>query len=313
MTKVSVVMAVYNGMPYLPQAVESILNQTLTDLEFIILNDCSTDATLSVLQSYTDSRIRLIHQEKNCGQTTTLNHGLSLATGTYIARQDADDISKPTRLAEQVAFLEANPDYLMVGTAAELMDSKGHVTGQSIHPTDYETIREQFLADNCFFHGSVLFRHTVLDQVGHFREGFRTSQDFDYWLRMSEAGKLANLPEPLYQYRLHEGQMTFTSYYRMKAEWQLALQLAQVRANGEDDTQAYETGAQALTERFAHFVPSRSEQRRAMAELWRGKGVAYMSGKRYLPMVYCLLRAFLYEPNNPDFWRGIRNHLPTFS
>jgi glycosyltransferase involved in cell wall biosynthesis len=313
MPKVSIVMAVYNGMPYLPQAIDSILQQTWADFEFLILDDCSTDDTWAVLQGYSDPRLRLIRQEVNRGQTATLNHGLGLAQGQYIARQDADDLSKPTRLAEQVAFLEAHPDYLMVGTAAELINSRGQVTGQTIHPISDEAIRERFLSDNCFFHGSVMLRRDVVALAGVFREGFRTSQDFDYWLRISESGPVANLPTLLYQYRLHEGQMTFTSYYRMKAEWQFALQLAAIRASGGDDRAAYEAGAAKLNERFAHFIPSPAEQRRALAELWRGKGVAYMTSRKYLPMAYCLLRAFLYEPSNPDFWRGVRNHLPNFS
>jgi hypothetical protein len=156
-----------------------------------------------------------------------------------------------------------------------------------------------------------MFRRAVLDQVGVYREGFRNSQDYDYWLRISEAGKVTNLPAPaLYQYRLHAGQMTFTSYYRMKAEWKLVKELAALRASGQDDSEAYTIGAAELTETFADFTPNRAERRRALAELWRGKGVAYMNSGKRLPMMLCLMRAFFHEPDNPDFWRGVRNHIP---
>lgn len=313
MPEVSVVMAVYNGMPYLPQAIDSILGQTLTDFEFIIINDCSTDQTPQVLASYQDARLRVVNLEKNGGQTAALNLGLRLASAPYIARQDADDVSKPERLAQQIEFLNANPAYLLIGTAGDLIDDVGNITGQVIHPTSYEAVLATFQNDNCLFHGSVMFRREVLETIGYYREGFRNSQDFDYWLRIAEVGKMLNLPEPLYQYRLHEGQMTFTSYYRMKAEWQLALKLAEVRKNGQADAEEYEMGAADLKKRFANFIPTPAEKRRALAELWRGKGVSYMNSRRYLPMLYCLGRAFFYEPNNPQFWQGVRNHLPKFS
>lgn len=311
MPEVSIVMAVRNGLPYLAQSVDSILDQTLRDFEFIIINDASTDATQQVIESYADPRIRLVNLAQNIGQTASLNQGLRLATAPYIARQDADDVSKPERLATQLDFLRNHPDHLLVGTAADLIDSRSRVTSVSAMPATDAEIRASFADhNNAFYHGSVMFRQTVLDSVGLYREGFRTSQDYDYWLRISEHGKVANLPAPLYQYRLHEGQMTFTSYYRMKAEWKLCDELATIRANTGTDAAAYEAGAAALTERFANFTPTPAEQRRAMAEFWRGKGVSYMNNGQKIPMVYCLLRAFLYEPNNPDFWRGVRNHLP---
>ena len=312
MPQVSIIMAVYNGLPYVTQAIDSILSQTMTDFEFIIVNDASTDGTRDTLDACDDPRLRIIHLEENGGQTAALNHGLRAATSPLLARQDADDISKPERLATQIEFLDANPDYLLVGTAADLIDGSGKITGVSEHPTSDEAVRAMFASgNNCFYHGSVMFRRAVLERVGYYREGFRNSQDYDYWLRIAEAGKVTNLPAPaLYQYRLHEGQMTFTSYYRMKAEWKLAEKLAAVRASDGDDTAAYESGAAELTEKFTNFTPTRAERRRAMAELWRGKGVAYMNSGKRLPMMLCLLRAFLHEPNNPDFWRGVRNHIP---
>lgn len=311
MPKISIVMAVYNGMPFLPQAIESVLAQTFSNFEFIIVNDCSTDQSRACIEGYDDERIRLINLEENGGQTAALNRGLQSARAPYIARQDADDRSKPERLARQVDFLESHPDYWLVGTSADLIDERNRVSGISSQPETDEAIRAQFDAhSNAFYHGSVMFRRDVLEAVGLYREGFRTSQDYDYWVRISEHGKVCNLQSALYQYRLHEGQMTFTSYYRMKAEWQLVQELRLIRQRGEDDRAAYEQGAQDLTRRFTDFVPTRVEERRAMAELWRGKGVSYMTSGHYPAMLACLVRAFWYEPLNPDFWRGVRNHIP---
>jgi glycosyltransferase involved in cell wall biosynthesis len=312
MPQVSVLMAVYNGLPYLSQAIDSILAQTMPDFEFIIINDASSDDTQKVIEDYSDPRICLVNLVKNGGQTAALNHGLRLATAPFIARQDSDDRSKPERLEKQLAFLEAYPDYWLVGTAADLIDDRNRILYVSEHPTTDESIRQTFAAhDNPFYHGSVMFRREVLDRIGYYREGFRNSQDYDYWLRIAEQGKVANLPAPsLYQYRLHEGQMTFTSYYRMKAEWKLAEKLAAIRAEQGDDADSYEQEVRQLETYFATFTPTPRQKRRAMAELWRGKGVSHLRSGNRLPMLYCLLRAFLYEPDNPDFWRGVRNHLP---
>ncbi|MFP4321709.1 MAG: glycosyltransferase family 2 protein [Anaerolineales bacterium] len=311
---VSVVLAVYNGMPYIIQAVESILGQTWDDLELVLVNDASTDDTLARLHYIHDPRLRVIDLPENVGQTAALNVGLRAAQGQFIARQDADDISKPGRLAAQRAFLTAHPDYLLVGTAADLIDDKGRITGLVEHPTDDDGMRAAFAeGDNTMFHGSVMFRRAVLNQVGYYREGFRTSQDFDYWLRIAEQGKIGNIASPpLYQYRLHAGQMTFTSYLRMKTEWQSILKLAAIRADdpSSDDSAAYDDAIRELDEQFADFTPSRAEKRRAMAELWRAKGVAYKNAGQVFPMAYSLLRAFLWEPANPDFWRGVRNQWP---
>jgi hypothetical protein len=314
MPQVSIIMSVYNAEDYVGHAIESLLKQTYTDFEFIIVNDASTDTSLQVIRSYDDPRIKLVDFQQNRGQTAALNEGLRAASGAYLARQDADDVSHPDRLKKQVEYLDHHPDCLLVGTAAELIDARGQVSSIDRKPVTDAEVRACFADhNNAFYHGSVMFRHDVLALSGYYREGFRTSQDYDMWLRIAEKGAVANLPDPLYQYRLHEGQMTFTSYYRMKAEWKLAEELAVVRASTGGDTAAYEAGAAELRQKFANFTPSRQEKQRAMAEFWRGKGVSFMNSGRYLPMLYCLFRAFLWEPNNPDFWRGVRNHIPGLS
>src|SRR5690349_12648910 len=122
-------MAVYNGARYLREAVESVLNQSFQDFEFLVINDGSTDHTREIILSYDDSRIRLVDNRQNRGQTASLNLGLQLAQGDLIARQDADDISEPERLARQVLFLEDHSEVALLGTGYAKIDSHGNVTG----------------------------------------------------------------------------------------------------------------------------------------------------------------------------------------
>src|SRR5690606_20508974 len=159
-------------------------------------------------------------------------------------------ISKPERLATQVAFLEANPDYLMLSTSIDLIDAEGHFLLDEERLASDAAIRDYIVTEhgNPFCHGAMMIRREVLEKVGYYREGFRTSQDYDYWLRILNHGKGGNLPLPsLYQYRVHLGQMSYQSYHRMQAEWDLCEKLYLARLNGEDDTALYEAGAKELT------------------------------------------------------------------
>src|SRR3989337_2996755 len=128
MSKVSVIMSVYNGERHLRESVDSILNQTFQDFEFIIINDGSKDQSKYILESYKDERIKLIHN-KNMGLTKSLNIGISIAKGKYIARQDADDISEPERLKTQYDFMEANPGLGLIGSQFEVIKENGEIAG----------------------------------------------------------------------------------------------------------------------------------------------------------------------------------------
>jgi glycosyltransferase involved in cell wall biosynthesis len=236
---VSVVMSVYNGDQYVPESVESILNQTFTDFEFIIINDGSTDKTKVILEEYAanDSRILLVHQE-NLGLTKSLNKGIALARGKYIARQDADDYSLPDRLATEVTFLSSNESIAMVGTAVNVVDGKGNVLAIFRHPSDFDVIKKNLMKHNCFWHGSAMFVRESFEHIGRYRDAFTTSQDYDLWLRFSENYQMANLSVPLYCYRFSPGAVTFkkmVSQYRCGI---LARRLAEARAlnRKEDNT-----------------------------------------------------------------------------
>lgn len=203
---VTVLMPVYNGEPFVGQTVESILRQTWADFEFIIVNDGSTDRTREVVASFGDPRIRLVDNGVNLGLTKSLNRGLALARGEFVARQDSDDLSHPSRLAEQVAFMRSNPAVAVVGTQVRVIDERGHVSRRPgwQRATSDAGIRFQLMFDNAFIHTSVLFRREIVRELlGGYDEGFRTGQDFELWSRVAARYAVANLPRPLVDYRFH--------------------------------------------------------------------------------------------------------------
>jgi len=199
---ISVVLPVYNGAADIEKAVESVLAQTFSDYELIIINDGSKDASAQLLDALQDPRIRLIHQE-NAGLAATLNRGIALARGRYIARQDQDDLSHPERFARQVAFLEANPDYGLLGTCAEIWVGDKRTDRAHDHPSDHAALQFELLFNNPFVHSSVMMRKAVVEGIG----GYTTDparqppEDYELWSRMARAGRVANLPERLLVYR----------------------------------------------------------------------------------------------------------------
>lgn len=204
---VTVVMPVYNGEKYLEEAVASILSQTYANLELIAINDGSTDASPAILASFKDPRLRIFHQE-NRGLSATLNRGIGLATGSYLARQDADDVSFPERVARQVEFLESHPDYCMVGTWSQILEEDRPTERGHRHPAGNAALKFSLLFDNYFVHSSVMLRKSALDRVGLYSTAQkRQPEDYELWSRLMRGGhgKMGNLPEKLVAYREVEG------------------------------------------------------------------------------------------------------------
>jgi len=202
-------MPVYNEERYLPQAIESILGQTYQDIEVIIVNDGSSDRSEDIILSYHDPRIRYVKQD-NRGLAVSLNHGLSLARGEYIARMDADDVSFPLRLERQVSFLENNAAYVLVGTWAEIWSEEQKTRRIHKHPSSDALLRTFLLFDNPFVHSSVMFRTEVARRIGGYAAGDtgRFAEDYEFWSRLAREGKVANIPEVLHVYRERHGSIT---------------------------------------------------------------------------------------------------------
>ena len=203
---VTVLMSVYNDTEFLADAIESILRQTLTDFEFLIIDDGSTDETASRLAAFTDPRIRVVRNQTNLGLTLSLRRGVGLALGRYIARFDADDLCLPDRLSKQVAFLEQHPELALLGGACQFIDSEGNLLEFLPQPeTDLEIRWFSFLA-NPFLHSTTMIRREVLvEHQLNYDEAYRTAQDYDLWSRLLECAKGANLSEALIYYRIRHG------------------------------------------------------------------------------------------------------------
>jgi glycosyltransferase involved in cell wall biosynthesis len=199
--KVSVVMSVYNAEKYLAGAIESILNQTFQDFEFIIVNDASTDSTEEILKQFDDPRIKIIKNSENLGLTESLNIGIKTTKGKYIARMDGDDISLPERLEKQFSFMEMNPAVGLLSSWYNFINETEKRLKACYLPVEDKTLRERLIHINQFCHGAAMIRKEALDTVGLYRTFFRYAQDYDLWLRISERYDLHNMPEILYLYR----------------------------------------------------------------------------------------------------------------
>ncbi len=215
MPKVSVLMSVYNGERFLSEAVESILSQTFRDFEFVVIDDGSTDGTADILVAYGDERMRISRNMDNIGLTRSLNKGIELCRGQYIARMDADDISYPERLEKQVGFLDDNPSYCAVATRVKLVNMAGRSVG--IWPADAETttaeeIHQCLPRENCISHPSIMIRAVTLMSY-LYNDRVLRGQDYHLWLRLAAAGqRIGKLDETLLALRSHPESITARSF-----------------------------------------------------------------------------------------------------
>ena len=210
---VSVLLPVRNGMPWLGAALDSVLAQTLAAIEIIVLEDGSTDGTPKFLATISDPRLRIV-PTGGVGIARALNIGLSVASGKYIARHDADDESLPTRFARQMAFLETNPEIDIVATAAEYIDSNGDIVSSAWVDTvrsqqdvalTAEEIGELMPLTCCITHGSIMARRDLL-RAHRYDSTMVPAEDYDLWLRLLPQHRFAKLSDRLYRHRLHQGQ-----------------------------------------------------------------------------------------------------------
>ncbi len=211
MPKVSIVFPVYNGEKFLREAVESILSQTFTDFEFIIIDDGSTDDTSSILSDYQrqDNRI-CVYREEHQGLIASLNKGCGLAQGKYIARMDADDVSLPERLARQVAYLESHPEIGVLGCGVQVIAGDGKRTGRFQFPTEHGVLRFRLCFYNAltFAHPAVVMRRELFERVGGYNPDMVHSEDYELWRRLCGLTRLSNLKEVLFCLRKHETNIT---------------------------------------------------------------------------------------------------------
>lgn len=199
---VSVVMPVYNGAQYIEEAIQSVLDQTMSDFEFIIINDGSTDDTEIVIRTFDDERIRLINKSSNEGVAAAINDGFAAARGEYIARFDADDICVPERFEKQLAFLHDNPEIMICGSWIKEFGGSDRTIS---YKPDHENILVEMLRFCAICMPSSMIRKRITDKF-RIQNGKYSGEDYEYWSRVIWEGKTYNIQEVLYLYRIHEGQ-----------------------------------------------------------------------------------------------------------
>jgi len=216
---ISVVMPCYNAEKYIAEAIESVLNQTYTDFEFIIINDASTDKSLDIIKEYAkkDKRIKFLNNERNVGISETRNKGIRLAEGKYIATHDADDISLPTRFEEQISHLERIPSCGVVGSYLEIFDSE---TGKVLGIRKYAE-NDKDLRDKIFFYCPVaqpasIIRKEVFIKLGLYDNRYPPAEDLDLWFRLGTEYKFSNIPKILLKYRYYAGSATTTKIEKIE-------------------------------------------------------------------------------------------------
>ncbi len=206
---ISVILPVYNCEKYITEALNSILNQTFTDFEIFVIDDASTDKTAEIVSGFNDVRIKFIVKPKNTGYTDSLNMGLKLAKGKYIARMDGDDISLPERFETQYRLMELHPEIIVCGTWLEIIE-----TGKTIrNPEHHEQILLQLLLKNPVGHPSVFIRNEAM-RLFEYDKLKEPAEDYDLWTRMIWSGAFYNIQKPLLLYRQHEFQVSHTKSSR---------------------------------------------------------------------------------------------------
>jgi glycosyltransferase involved in cell wall biosynthesis len=203
---VTVIMPIYNAAAHVREATESILSQTFADFELLAVDDGSSDDSASLLRGYGDPRLRVERNERNLGLVATLNRAVGRAKGRYIARMDADDVSLPTRLAEQVAYLESHPDVSGVSAAYEFIDEEGRrlpVDYGLLRPVGPALLRWSLHFGTFFCHPASMLRREVFENTGGYDPDFAHAEDYELWLRATTRFRLDNLPRVLLRYRVH--------------------------------------------------------------------------------------------------------------
>ena len=208
--KLTVLMPVFNEQRYLRFAISSILNQTYSFFEFIIINDGSTDNSESIILSFNDDRIIYKSNKNNLGLIETLNLGIQLSNCEYIARMDADDVSHKTRLEKQINFLESRSEFSAVGSFFRCIDTKGRLSEDIRWPTDLKKILYSCVTGFCpLGHPGTMYKKKAIVDVGCYNKNYFACEDYELWLKLLANGyKLINLPEYLLDYRKHENQVT---------------------------------------------------------------------------------------------------------
>jgi len=300
--RVSVVMSVYNGQRHLRSAIDCILQQTFRDFEFIIINDGSTDATAEILQEFKscDPRVRIIDQP-NAGLTVALCVGCRSATGEFIARQDADDWSDPTRLEKLVKLIDSRPDAVMVSSWATYIDDDGEIVEIVGRCADSDDATRKLLYERYGppAHGTVMFRRRDYERIGGYRTCFYFGQDSDLWLRLAQVGQIGYVQESLYQWRMSVNGISGANSELQLQFGNLGQQCHAARLRGESE-EAFVVNAEQLRQTLLSQRSARSTTRRqqAAAHYRIGTSLSRRGNPRAISHFWSAIRL------NPFHWRS---------
>ncbi len=262
--EVSVIMPVYNGEQYLEQAIESILNQTFENFEFIIIDDNSTDHTPSILTNYSamDQRITIVKNTSSLGITKSLNLGVKLAVGDYVARMDADDVSLKKRLSKQLDFLKKSPEIVLCGT--RVLTVKADYGKKYIWKTP-EDIKAALFFMNAIIHPSVMIKREILIKY-FYDESYNVAQDYDLWCRISNDFQVANIDEALLEYRWHTSNISlFKKMEVMNNHFRVKLKLLKNLLDREANES--EIHLHSMLTGYATFEPSKFNELQRWCDL----------------------------------------------
>lgn len=254
---VTVLMTVYNGEPYVREAIESVLSQTFENFNFVVVDNASTDNSRNTISTFIDHRLRLVALPRNIGQTAALNHGLGLIKTRWVARLDADDICLPNRLERQIDYVERHPDIGLLGTWCQYVDYEGKPVGRPgggyyRPPTGHQEIIDQFAESNPFAHPTVMFDRELVRCVGGYPQKYRYAQDLALWISLARLARLANVPEILVKLRVHEKQAS-AGNLRLRCDEEMRLNRLVLSLSGLS-VQAVTTGKQRLSVRILRYA-----------------------------------------------------------
>lgn len=214
---VTVLMPVYNAGEFLREAIDSILDQTYDEFEFLIINDGSTDSSVNIIESYEDERIKLVHNTENVGLVKTLNKGIEIAQGKYIVRMDADDIAETNRIEVQLNFMEKNYDVAVAGSNVVMfLSDKPLIKRPTDFPTRYSEIRCKLLFESPIIHPAVIIRKNVLLENNYrYRDEYKDTEDYELWMEIAKEHRVVNISKRLLKYRIISNSITNQALKRM--------------------------------------------------------------------------------------------------
>jgi glycosyltransferase involved in cell wall biosynthesis len=296
---VSILMSVYNGERWLREAIESVRVQTFRDFEFLLVDDGSRDATRDILAQYSreDPRIRVFHKT-NSGLADSLNYGISLASGHWIARIDADDIFEPGKIEAQLEFAQKNSKLALIGTGLKLINYLGDAGAVYRYPSDHQALVDALQTGRPFFaHSSVMYKRELVAALGGYRPRIKNAQDHDLWLRISERSEMGCLAEPLVQIRKHDEQISNEhNGVSQLLDNQVALVSYWLRRFGHPDP--VESASTLEFQRFVSWVSRQEEiQRLILTERFLNETrLRLISEGSLIGRLWCLARAALLNP-----------------